>query len=412
MAPKKINEATWPARYTVKMPENDIKALRKSHKDFVNLSADLTLKGTYSPGTTGIVSTAAGRYLNVFLVSLRCLRRTGSNLPVELFLEADEEYDDYFCETLLPSLNARCKVMSHSIGTRLARKLEAFQIKSFAIMSSSFENVLFLDADNLALENPERIFESSMYETMGLIVWPDFLQTSESPILAEVQSPLPAKWTGANNISMESGQIFISKAIHEKTLFLASYYNYYGPSYYYSLFTQGGNGEGDKETFAAAAAYLRNPYYLVEEMVYGFGFFDSNSTDVIKDMEHFKNIGMIQFTPDWHGSGESLRPLFLHWNWPKLDAGRFLDEEHLLQDHTAINHRIFEFARGPGDVFIPWSDISFRVDARGWGQDSEAIAIEQMIRVACVDLRKRKGMEDACKRLRKHYRKVYSGDAV
>ncbi|KAA8650982.1 uncharacterized protein ATNIH1004_003673 [Aspergillus tanneri] len=47
----------------------------------------------YQSGTKGIVSAAGGRYLPTFVVTLRILRRTGSTLPVELFLRDYLEYE-------------------------------------------------------------------------------------------------------------------------------------------------------------------------------------------------------------------------------------------------------------------------------------------------------------------------------
>lgn len=151
------------------MPDHDIRLLQRAHTNYVRKTRDMTLAGLYEPHSTGIVTTAGGRYLQVLLVSLHTLRKTGSNLPVEVFLATDEEYDQHFCEDLLPSLNARCRVISHPFGTKLVTELESYQLKVFAILASSFENVLFLDADNLPLVKPEQIFESQTYKRDGMV---------------------------------------------------------------------------------------------------------------------------------------------------------------------------------------------------------------------------------------------------
>lgn len=107
--------------------------------------------------------------------------------------------------------------------------------------------------------------------------------------------------------------MLISKKIHEHTLLLSLFYNYYGPRYFYSLFTQGGNGEGDKETFAAAAAFYRLPFHRVEKRVQGIGFFESDSITQRKDLDHFKNVGMVQFLPRALTKGDGAATAFLHW---------------------------------------------------------------------------------------------------
>jgi alpha 1,2-mannosyltransferase len=51
------------------------------------------------------------------------------------------------------------------------------------------------------------------------------------------------------------------------------YYNYYGPQYYYPLQAQGGPGQGDKETFGAAAMAVGapGPFYGVRTPVVALG---------------------------------------------------------------------------------------------------------------------------------------------
>ena len=125
--------------------------MRLAHKNFVEEISNLTLP--YKPGTRGIVSTAGGAHLPIFIVSLRMLRRSGSVLPVELFLRADEARGDtYLCQELLPSLNARCVILDDFFPSGLV-KLEKYQYKIFSVLFSSFEDVLLLDADNFPVHN-------------------------------------------------------------------------------------------------------------------------------------------------------------------------------------------------------------------------------------------------------------------
>lgn len=86
-------------------------------------------------------------------------------------------------------------------------------------------------------------------------------------------------------------------------------YNVYGPKYYYPLLSQGSQGEGDKETFAAAAIYLDQPYYLVERSVDPLGFFQKNN------QQDFRGVGMLQYDPidDFNRvSRDEIRPAFIH----------------------------------------------------------------------------------------------------
>jgi hypothetical protein len=49
-----------------------------------------------------------------------------------------------------------------------------WQNKPFALVHSKFEEVLFLDADNFCLRNPEFLFDEPRYQASGCAFWPDF----------------------------------------------------------------------------------------------------------------------------------------------------------------------------------------------------------------------------------------------
>ena len=71
---------------------------------------------------------------------------------MEVFLVDSYEYEEYICDVVLPSLYARCVVLSDVLEALPQRlKIEKYQIKSFAMLFSSFEEIFFLDADASAL---------------------------------------------------------------------------------------------------------------------------------------------------------------------------------------------------------------------------------------------------------------------
>ena len=51
-------------------------------------------------------------------------------------------------------------------------RLTGYQIKPFAIMYSSFEEVLYLDSDIFPLTDPKWVFESPLYKASGALFWP------------------------------------------------------------------------------------------------------------------------------------------------------------------------------------------------------------------------------------------------
>lgn len=94
------------------MTGEDVKSMVDSHSLFLDSIYADPPKLDYQPGTVDIVTIAGGQYLPVLLVSLLMLRRTGSTLPVEVFLTDTSEYELQMCEVVFPSLNAKCLIMS------------------------------------------------------------------------------------------------------------------------------------------------------------------------------------------------------------------------------------------------------------------------------------------------------------
>ena len=293
--------------------------MRQAHAAYREVAKQLQVP--YKAGTQGIVSTAGGAYLPIFIVSLRMLRRTGCTLPVELFLISEEEHGPYLCETLLPSLNAHCVYLSTPLGVK-ASTVSKYQLKIFSILFSSFESLLFLDADNFPVMDPTSLFQGERFQSTGLVTWPDFWASSASPHLFAIQStPILAM----NALpSTESGQVLVNKRRHAQTLLLTAYYNFYGPDFYYPLLSQGGFGEGDKETFLAAAQAVNAPFYQVKKCVDTIGYYEG---------ERYHGVAMLQYDPG-HESEAKPVPFAVHHNYPKLDPVQLFDEK----DGAAIDH--------------------------------------------------------------------------
>ncbi|KAF2646806.1 alpha-1,2-mannosyltransferase [Massarina eburnea CBS 473.64] len=242
----------------------DEKTLFRAHYHMRTSALRLGAQLPYKPATTGIVTTVSPKYMPIFLVSLRMIRRTGCTLPVEVFVGDWSEYDHDACESLLPSLNARCIVQSdiYSKAEHIAQP-HHFQYKIFAILFSSFQNVLFLDSDAFPAHDPTSLFKTQPYTSHGLVVWPDIWANTVSSHYYHVAGipEVPV----STRLSSESGQLMLDKARHRESLLMMVYYNYYGPTHYYPLLCQGNHGAGDKETFIHAAMALDLPWYQVKQ---------------------------------------------------------------------------------------------------------------------------------------------------
>ncbi|KAJ5368257.1 uncharacterized protein N7496_008017 [Penicillium cataractarum] len=312
----------------------DIALIKNAHTSFVAAitGEDSAPTLPYVPGTKGIVSTAGGTYLPVLVISLRMLRRTGSTLPMEIFLADEAEYEEYICDVVLPSLDARCIVLSRILAAAPAT-IEKYQFKPFAMLFSSFEEILFLDADAFPLEKPETLFRADPFRSTGMVTWPDFWGSTVSPLFYEIvgtTAPPPSL-----RQSTESGEVLVSKKTHVRTLLLATYYNYWGPSHYYPLLSQGAAGEGDKETFLAAATAMQEPFYQVSEPIVALGHRKDKGGG-------FAGSAMAQFNPiqDYalvrtgkaRVRGDDAPPpdvFFIHANFPKFNPATVFDQHEV-----------------------------------------------------------------------------------
>lgn len=314
----------------VEMLVDDVMKMRTAHTNFVNAIKKDAPKLNYKPGTRGLVSTAGGSYLPVLVISLRMLRKTGSSLPMEVFLADMSEREEYVCDVVLPSLNAKCIVLSEILGASPEElDIEKYQFKPFAMLFSSFEEILFLDADAFPLGKPEVLFDNEPFRSKNMITWPDFWGSSASPLYYAIASQDIAPMDVRQ--STESGEVLLSKRTHANTLLLCTYYNYWGPSHFYSLLSQGAPGEGDKETFLAAAIAMDEPFYQVSEPIQAMGHATEGGL-AGSAMVQFNPIEDYQLTQkgEWRVNGSTVpspKPFFIHANFPKFNPATVFDKQ-------------------------------------------------------------------------------------
>ncbi|ORY04112.1 mannosyltransferase putative-domain-containing protein, partial [Clohesyomyces aquaticus] len=390
---------TWePLKYGKARPEGinltgvEEKQLYEGHKFIKRAARRLAPKLWYEKGKQGIVTTAGPYQIPILLVSLRMLRRTGSKIPVELFLANWNEYNATICEKILPTLNTRCRVLSDVYSQAAkASPPQRFQFKIFAILFSSFEHVLFLDADCFPLHDPRFVFNTEPYLSNGLVTWPDYWANTASSHYFHIAGipEVPV----STRLSTESGQLLLNKKIHAASLIMMIYYNYYGPEYYYPLLCQGSHGAGDKETFIPAAMVMELPFYQVRTGAGPLGHWENGG---------FHGLAMLQMNPehDYRNpppypthfdpkpevpKDEKPKPLFMHHLYPKLNPYNVLDEGGP--------------ARKDGKWHRMWPDNQEVLES--FGYDVERRVWECIAEEACSR------DEGLCKKARSYYKDVF-----
>jgi len=276
-------------------------------------------------------------------------------------------------------------------------KISHYQYKALALLFSSFEEVLLLDSDSMALVAPEKdLFNSEPYTSAGLVVWPDFWQATESPKFYKIAG-LPGMPMNLPPTSSETGQLLVNKKTHLKTLLLATYYNIYGPDHYYPLLSQNALGQGDKETFMAAAAVLHAPFYRVQTPVARLGRDTGVEDKGTAMIQHLPSDDLLKNSPSSTDSDGKIRPAFLHANTPKMNAGHLVDEGDLFKIDGKTRLRLLGSEKEQQDMF---------------GIDLERAIWELLVQTGCelADvIREWKKREKLCSRLEEHYSAMFKG---
>ena len=383
------------------MTFHDIEAMKKAHQTIVNrLQSDLPAIA-YEPETRGLVTTAGGKYLPVFVISLRMLRRTGSTLPMEVFLASEDEYEPEICDNVLPDLNARCVVISRITSKVPATaSIQHYQLKCFAMLFASFEEILFLDADAFPLYDPATLFESEPFASSRFVLWPDFWASTASPLYYKIAN-LPEPAMSARQ-SSETGEIIVSKRTHAASLMLATYYNYYGPSHYYILLSQGAPGEGDKETFAAAADALGQSYYHVSEKIVPIGRPKKEGGMAGSAMVQHDPVQDYNLTSQdlWRVKDKTIQPkpkaFFVHANFPKFNPVTIFHDGGPTWNADGTESRAWEV---PKDII---EAFDFDVERRFW-EEIKATACDYEDKFASWH-----GMTGICARVEQYWGNVFA----
>ncbi|KAK3484941.1 nucleotide-diphospho-sugar transferase [Neurospora hispaniola] len=263
---EKVDALNWVPDFDRARPEiwkpnpKEVSDLSKSHAAFIKTLPDFAHHLPYDADTTGIVTTAGKGNFGQVITLLVMTRQSGSKLPIQIVIDSSSVWIDNLCANLVPHYNAAC-IYLEDIWAHLnprPPKFDRFQWKFLAMVTSTFQNILFLDADIIIANNPDKIFApgAEPFQSTGFIAWPDFWVPSGSKYFYQIAGSIPVPQL-TDRASSESGMIVLDKARHADTLLLASYYNYHGPTHYMAILSQHGPGEGDKETFLQAAYVLQ-----------------------------------------------------------------------------------------------------------------------------------------------------------
>lgn len=193
----------------------------------------MTLHSHFKKGGRGIVLTAGDDQAPFLLTIIPTFRNLGCTLPIEIMYLGDSDLsEDYRSD--LESLDG---VLTRDIAPMVndeGWKLAGWAAKPFAILHSSFREVIFIDADSLFFVNPEVLFDDPAYQKTGALFFRDRLIMPENkkrwlqqilpkPISRQVKQS--RFWTGDSGHMQESGVVVVDKWRHFMALLLVTRMN-------------------------------------------------------------------------------------------------------------------------------------------------------------------------------------------
>ncbi|OWY98956.1 hypothetical protein PHMEG_00030139, partial [Phytophthora megakarya] len=258
----------------------------------------------------GIVMVVYPKLLASAYATIRVLRDVlHCQLPVEIWFRPEEIKADHAKFKPLRHLAVTAgNITFQEINDPQAKR---FMAKIHAIYHSTFDRLLFLDADNVPVRNPSFLFQSPEFVKTGAIFWPDFWHPTstifgihENSLLWELMD-MPF----VDMFEQESGQLIVDRRRHAAPLEMVRFYGRHRPDFFSSLRLVW----GDKDLFRLAWLKLDVPFTMIQT--------PPGMAGVIYDnlfRSDFCGMTMVQHDAD----GEVL---FMHRNQHKL-TGKFSDD--------------------------------------------------------------------------------------
>lgn len=257
----------------------------------------------------GIVMVVYPKLITSAYATIRVLRSFGCTLPIEVWYLQSEMARAVKKQGLLGRMVDKFAPMQ--LRPIEDNQITGFATKVHAIYHSSFESVLFLDADNVPVRDPSFLFQTPQFLDSGAIFWPDFWHPRNTIFNIHGDSLLweLVDMDFIDMFEQESGQLVINRRKSAVALEVLAQYAFDRPSHFNRLIL----AHGDKDLFRLAWLKTSSPFHMIAYPPGAAG---------PERHGQFCGMTMVQFDP----KGDVL---FLHRNAKKL-SGRLhqLDEAY------------------------------------------------------------------------------------
>ncbi|OQS01797.1 hypothetical protein THRCLA_21611 [Thraustotheca clavata] len=271
----------------------------------------------------GIVFSVYERAIPGVVAIIQLLRSYNCTLPVELFYDPSE----FNLSTSL-AVQKLIQTDENKIVLRTIDDLSyiKFRTKPYALYYSHFQQVLFLDCDNIPLRDPTYLFDLLNASTTA-VFWPDYWQPSYTEFNVHQTSLL---WeyldmSFVDGFEQESGQLLVDRNSSRAALNKLMFYTQ-GPKDASNFLESKLLVYGDKDLFRLAWTNTSTPYHYIEEPPAFAGVYRWWLT-------RFCGLTMVQF--DHHGD-----MVFLHRNMIKLNGDSTQKPEllHIARFNTSTHN--------------------------------------------------------------------------
>jgi len=236
-------------------PNNDYSLVIPNYKDF-NFSGK------------GLVIAAAGnryRYLTGLYSNLYVIRKYHkSNIPIEIFYVGKSEEFGIVIKNLILALgNITIYNLLDRINTTSDEsELRGYQTKPLAVLCSSFEECILLDADALCFIDPQYLFLAEGYQDKGMLLFKDYVDCMSfisRDFIETIGIGVDRYCDYTNDFEIDSSCVVLNKSKCWDALYVICIINVKSDSYHKSK-----NVLGDKDVWLLSSMFVDfNPHISV-----------------------------------------------------------------------------------------------------------------------------------------------------
>ena len=126
------------------------------------------------------------KYYTCLYITVRVIRETlHSTLPIEVLYASPDKVPHEIIAHMENTLEDVRFVNIYQVKDfPKGVSMQGYQIKAFSLLFASFEEFMFLDTDNIPLQDPKIVFDFPLYKKTGALFWPDYCNMHASVLEA------------------------------------------------------------------------------------------------------------------------------------------------------------------------------------------------------------------------------------